>query len=289
MGHRIALFRRSDTCLFNISCKTNTLTKINTNINAQLAASSIACNSREMEKSVAKLATGSRLNSSGSDPAGSTIAVSMSAKIQGAQMGMRNAIDAISMIHTIEASGQNILDIMIRMRELGVQAASDTYSSSDRKSINVEVHSLAREWNNIASTFEWNGKSLMEGDDVISVYLGDVALDLNFGEWRITTWNYDTRMVPGNAARLIDLMDIAISNATAGLARYGAYMSALTSASQTASIYSSNLQQSRSHIADTNYADETVNLVKLQIILEASTAMLAQANTSHRTVLQLLD
>ncbi|MDA8618177.1 flagellin [Gammaproteobacteria bacterium] len=265
------------------------MTKINTNINAQLAASSIARNSREMEKSVAKLATGSRLNSSGSDPAGSTIAVSMSAKIQGAQMGMRNAIDAISMIHTIEASGQNVLDIMIRMRELGVQAASGTYSSSDRDSINVEVHSLAREWNNIASTFEWNGKSLMEGDDVISVYLGDVALDLNFGEWGITTWNYDTDLVPANAATLIDLMDITISNATAGLARYGAYMSALTSASQTASIYSSNLQQSRSHIADTNYADETVNLVKLQIILEASTAMLAQANTSHRTVLQLLD
>lgn len=288
MGHRIASFRRSDTCLFNISCKTNTLTKINTNINAQLAASSIARNSREMEKSVAKLATGSRLNSSGSDPAGSTIAVSMSAKIQGAQMGMRNAIDAISMIHTIEASGQNVLDIMIRMRELGVQAASGTYSSSDRDSINVEVHSLAREWNNIASTFEWNGKSLMEGDDVISVYLGDVALDLNFGEWGITTWNYDTDL-GANAATLIDLMDITISNATAGLARYGAYMSALTSASQTASIYSSNLQQSRSHIADTNYADETVNLVKLQIILEASTAMLAQANTSHRTVLQLLD
>ena len=288
MGHRIASFRKSDTCLFNISCKTNTLTKINTNINAQLAASSIARNSREMEKSVAKLATGSRLNSSGSDPAGSTIAVSMSAKIQGAQMGMRNAIDAISMIHTIEASGQNVLDIMIRMRELGVQAASGTYSSSDRDSINVEVHSLAREWNNIASTFEWNGKSLMEGDDVISVYLGDVALDLNFGEWGITTWNYDTDL-GANAATLIDLMDTTISNATAGLARYGAYMSALTSASQTASMYSSNLQQSRSHIADTNYADETVNLVKLQIILEASTAMLAQANTSHRTVLQLLD
>ena len=126
MGHRIALFRRSDTCLFNISCQANTLTKINTNINAQLAANSIAGNSREMEKSVAKLATGSRRNSSRSDPAGSTIAVSMSAKIQGAQMGMRNAIDAISMIHTIEASGQNILDIMIRMRGLGVQAASGT-------------------------------------------------------------------------------------------------------------------------------------------------------------------
>ena len=204
-------------------------------------------------------------------------------------MGMRNAIDAISMIQTIEASGQNILDIMIRMRELGVQAASGTYSSSDRDLINVEVHSLARELNNIASTFEWNGKSLMEGDDVISVYLGDRAVDLNFGDWRIATWNYYTDLVPANAARLIDLMDTTISNATIGLAKYGGYMSALASASQTASIYSSNLQQSRSHIADTSYAGETVNLVKLQIILEASTAMLAQANTSHRIVLQLLD
>jgi flagellin len=284
-----------------------------------------------------RLSTGLRINSAKDDAAGLAIANRMAGQISGLNMAARNANDAISMVQTIEGATGEINNMLIRMRELAVQSASGTYSTSDRQALDLEFGALMDEMNRIAENTKWNTKTVLDGDgaddedvvvETVSIQLGASAsqsMSLQFKSWvpqstvdvagdqdgdaadtaagsafgtaalyygddgaetpteaRIDILNVD------NAANAILQLDNAITGATAERAKLGSYMSRLQYASDNLSNVSTNLDQSRSRIQDADYAVETTNLARTQIIAQASTAMLAQANQSKQSVLALL-
>ena len=314
------------------------MTVINTNISANIARDAIGRNNRAMSTAMERLSTGLRINSAKDDAAGLAIANRMAGQISGLNMAARNANDAISMVQTVEGATGEINNMLIRMRELAVQSASGTYSSSDRQALDLEFGALMDEMNRIAENTKWNGLSVLDGDgadneatqaqsvtiqlgasssqtmvlsfkswvpqgtvDVGGTQNGDAADNTNSGSAFGTAALYfgddtpatDTEAriditTAANAGNAIAQLDNAITGATAERAKLGAYMSRLQYASDNLSNVATNLDQSRSRIQDADYAVETTELARTQIIAQASTAMLAQANQSKQTVLALL-
>ena len=332
------------------------MTVINTNVSANIARDAIGRNNRAMSTSMERLSTGLRINSAKDDAAGLAIANRMAGQITGLNMAARNANDAMSIVQTVEGATGEINNMLVRMRELAVQAASGTYSASDRDALNLEFGALMDEVNRIAINTKWNGISVLDGDgnldetvdsESITVQLGASAsqtMTLEFKSWvpkssvdvagqgtllgtdnatpdpagtvALLEANYDdadntTKQAFGEAAlfygytdpdaadrinvdtidaanNAIVQLDKAITGATAERAKLGSYMSRLQYASDNLSNVATNLDQSRSRIQDADYAVETTNLARTQIIAQASTAMLAQANQSKQTVLALL-
>jgi flagellin len=281
------------------------MTVINTNISANIARDAIGRNDRAMSIAMERLSTGLRINSAKDDAAGMAIANRMAGQISGLDMAKRNANDAISMIQTVEGASKEITTMLIRMRELAVQSASGTYSQTDRDALELEFDALQAEITRIQENTEWNGMALMEGGQSIGVQLGASAsqtMTVTFKDWSqdaaagafgadISALSIDgaTAAAAVTAATAsITALDSAITSATAEQAAYGAFLSRLTHASDNLGNVSTNLDQSRSRIQDTDYASETTELARTQIIAQASTAMLAQANQVKQTVLALL-
>ena len=312
------------------------MTVINTNISANIARDAIGRNNRAMSTSMERLSTGLRINSAKDDAAGLAIANRMAGQISGLNMAARNANDAISLVQTIEGATGEINNMLIRMRELAVQSASGTYSTSDRQALDLEFGALMDEMNRIAENTKWNGIAVLDGDGVddegadvesVSIQLGASAsqsMALEFKSWvpqvavdvdgdqsgdvtdatksafgtAVLYYGDDTVNVAtearidilsvANASNAITQLDNAITGATAERAKLGSYMSRLQYASDNLSNVATNLDQSRSRIQDADYAVETTNLARTQIIAQASTAMLAQANQSKQSVLALL-
>jgi flagellin len=286
------------------------MTVINTNISANIARDAIGRNDRAMATSMERLSTGLRINSAKDDAAGLAIANRMAGQISGLNMAKRNANDAISMVQTVEGATKEIGSMLVRMRELAVQSASGTYSDDDRAALNLEFIELGKEITRIQEKTTWNGIDVLDQELVsdaivpIKIQLGSSSgqtMDLEFKDWStaLTDGVYDgaiaTEGTPviqinnvTNAGSAIDALDTAITGVTAEQAKYGAYLSRLQYASDNLSNVATNLDQSRSRIQDADYAIETTELARTQIIAQASTAMLAQANQVKQTVLALL-
>ena len=277
------------------------MTVINTNIGATIARNAIGTNERAMATSMERLSTGLRINSAKDDAAGLAIASRMTAQVSTLNMGVRNANDAISMIQTVEGASKEITNTLVRMKELAVQSASGTYSDDDRAALDLEFEALKSEIGRVQLNTKWNGDALLDGGlDTISVQLGDSAMDVTFKDWdpagnasasthvfaqAVGTSNIDDQT---DAVTAIATLDTAINSATAEQAKYGSFISRLTHAADNLANVSANTDQSRSRIQDADYAVETTNLARTQIIAQASTAMLAQANQSKQSVLALL-
>jgi len=286
------------------------MTVINTNISANIARDAIGRNDRTMATSMERLSTGLRINSAKDDAAGLAIANRMAGQISGLNMAKRNANDAISMVQTVEGATKEIGSMLVRMRELAVQSASGTYSDDDRAALNLEFIELGKEITRIQEKTTWNGidvldQELVSGSIVpIKIQLGSSSgqtMDLEFKDWStaLTTGVYGANAIDtetpaiqinnvGNAGTAITRLDDAINGVTSEQAKYGAYLSRLQYASDNLSNVATNLDQSRSRIQDADYAIETTELARTQIIAQASTAMLAQANQVKQTVLALL-
>ena len=300
------------------------MTVINTNVSATLASNAIARNERAMGTAMERLSTGKRINSAADDAAGLAIASRMASQVKGLEQAARNTSDAISMVQTIEGAGKEIVNILSRMKELAVQANSGTYSDTDRAALDLEFNELRDEINRIAENTEWNGRKLMDG--VAAGNVGDAGhtptpiniqvgagssqtMQISFKDWAVdydnvsdvndqngaygnTTSAMNSAAVgvdsTDNATTAIVALDKAIDNATAELAKYGAYMNRLEYASDNLLNVAQNTDASRSRIEDADYAAETSELAKTQIIAQAGTAMLAQANQIKQTVLALL-
>ena len=317
---------------------------INTNTAANIAASAIRTNEREMSRAMERLSTGLRINSAKDDAAGLAISARMSAEISGLNQATRNANDAISMLQVAEGATKEISNILTRMRELAVQAGSGTYSATDRDALNLEFQALMSEITRIAKNTEWNGSTILDGNSTFTsnalkqtknIQIGTsasqsmsielqswvptvqhaeevtaaagtnyAALDVNangtndgaFGT-AVLYWGGSDGTLDGafididtaaNASWAITQLDAAINGAAAERAKYGAYMSRLSHASENLSSTATNTAASKSQIADADYATETTELARTQIIAQASTAMLAQANQVKQTVLSLL-
>jgi flagellin len=271
-----------------------------------------------------RLSTGKRINSAADDAAGLAIASRMASQVKGLEQAARNTSDAISMVQTIEGAGKEIVNILSRMKELAVQANSGTYSDTDRAALDLEFNELRDEINRIAENTEWNGRKLMDGvaagnvgqaghtPTPINIQVGagsSQTMQISFKDWAVDYDNVtdandrngaygDTTSAMNSAAVGVDstnnattaivALDKAIDNATAELAKYGAYMNRLEYASDNLLNVAQNTDASRSRIEDADYAAETSELAKTQIIAQAGTAMLAQANQIKQTVLALL-
>ena len=277
---------------------------INTNIGATIARNAIGTNERAMATSMERLSTGLRINSAKDDAAGLAIASRMTAQVSTLNMGVRNANDAISMLQTVEGASKEISNMLVRMKELAVQANSETYSKTDTDALDLEYQALEAEIVRVQEKTTWNGMALMDHAtpgtaNTVSVQLGDSAKTVTIKDWSVTSGllgglasksitglNRAAATVAATAA--ITALDAAITLATTEQATYGSEIASLTHAADNLTNVSANTDQSRSRIQDADYAVETTNLARTQIIAQASTAMLAQANQSKQSVLALL-
>ena len=279
------------------------MTVINTNVSATLASNAIARNERAMSTAMERLSTGKRINSASDDAAGLAISARMASQVKGLEQAARNANDGISMVQTIEGAGREILNVLTRMKELAVQASSGTLSTTDRTALNTEFGELDKEIDRIEANTKWNTMALMNGASTVNIQVGDASGNANqmaiaFKDWGADVGangalgvaiNAETLAGDGTQAQaaMTDL-DTAITNASAELAKYGAYINRLEYAQDNLMNVAQNTDASRSRIEDADYAAETSELAKTQIIAQAGTAMLAQANQIKQTVLALL-
>ena len=270
---------------------------INTNIGALKAANASNAAGKALGTAMERLSTGKRINSAKDDAAGLAIATSMTSQVRGMNQGIRNANDGISMAQTAEGALSEVTNMLQRVRELSVQAASETYSADDRTNLQTEIDALQTQMTNVLTNTEFNGNKLFDGTagtaGVVKIQTGANSTDtvsLTFSDLSaVSGATYSVAGADGSAATTtmatVDTQLDAISSARASL---GASQNQLESAVNTMTTGSTNLSDARSRIEDTDYSAETTALAKAQILSQASSAMLAQANQSQQSVLSLL-
>jgi len=271
---------------------------INTNVKSMVAQNAMTVNNRALSKTMEQLSTGKRINAAADDAAGLAIANRMTAQIKALDQSVRNANDGISMMQTAEGATKEITTMLQRMRELSVQAANDSYSADDRTAIAGEMTQLTSEITRIASNTQWNGMSVLsggtaystmtfqvgtEGDATSAITVGFTAMSA--GALTISALSVSTSV---EAQASIELLDTAITAVDTFRSDLGARINRLTSSADNLANIALNISASRSQIEDTDYAKATTELAKSQIIQQAATAMLTQANQSPQSVLSLL-
>jgi len=290
---------------------------INTNMAANIAANSLTRNERSMGQTMERLSTGIRINSAKDDAAGLAISSKMTSQINGLNQAVRNANDAISMIQVAEGAMKGITDMMQRMRELAVQAISDSNTTTDRTALNNEFVALAAEIERVADNTQWNGTNLLDGSigssGVVTFQVGANAsqtINVTFTDMETADGNgvalgdldmdgdndddiaLSALAISGsdstNAVKALYALAEGISNVDSARASLGASMSRLEYAADNLTNVAQNSSAARSRILDADYAAETTELARTQIIQQAGTAMLAQANQSQQQVLALL-
>jgi flagellin len=271
---------------------------INTNVSAIAAQNSLRTSSLNQNTAMERLSSGMRINNAKDDAAGLAISTRMTASIRGMDAAVRNANDGISATQTAEGSLAAIQDNLQRMRELAVQAANDTNGTSDRTSLDNESKALIAEIDRVVGVTSFNGNALIDGnfkDKKIQVGSSNSANDVI----KLTIGNASTGATglvvsavdltdQAKATTALGLLDTALDKVTTMRSAMGAFQNQFNAAITNLQNTTMNLQASRSRILDTDYAKETTNLAKAQIIQQAATAMLAQANQSSQSVLALL-
>ncbi|WP_375393537.1 flagellin [uncultured Sphingomonas sp.] len=277
------------------------MTVIATNTNA-LRASTASMNANNLlSASIERLSTGKRINSAKDDAAGLAISTSMQAQINGMNQGIRNANDGISMAQTAEGALDEVTNNLQRMRELTVQSKNGTYSASDLSNINVEMTAIKTQITSELANTTFNGKSLFgAGAAAVTIQAGANASDsvsmgfaqLNTGTDAIkTALAVDVTAADTGTAGTTDYLtkfDNALAQVSTVRAGLGASQNQLQSAVNNLTSDSTNLSAASSRITDTDFSAESTALAKAQILTQASTAMLAQANQSQQSVLKLL-
>jgi flagellin len=275
------------------------MTVINTNVKSLVAQNAISINNRSMNKAMEQLSTGSRINSAADDAAGLAISNKMTAQIRGLNQAVRNANDGISMIQTAEGATKEITNMLQRMRELAVQAANDTNTSADRSALSSETTQLSEEITRIASNTTWNGMKLLDGTKFTSASAANFMVGANSGDAAITVSFQSVAAsalsvsglslsTSSGAKTALGTVDAALKTIDTFRATLGAKINRLNYAADNLANVSQNTSASRSRIQDTDYATATTELARTQIISQAATAMLAQANQQPQSVLTLL-
>lgn len=282
---------------------------VNTNVNASIAQNALVRNERSMNTAMERLSTGQRINSAADDAAGLAIGSRMTSQIRGLDVGIRNANDAISMVATADGALIEVTNMLQRMRELALQASNGTTTSADRSYLSSEYANLLAEIDRIAENTQWNGNTILNHITTASSTFkyqvganGGQTIDVDFGNMTdtvsgvfteikashsvITSTTTASAISQGTSA--VVALDSAITAVNSQRATFGAAMNQLTYAVDNLSNVKVNSEAARSRIADTDYAVETSELARTQIIQQAGTAMLAQANQMPQTVLSLL-
>jgi len=268
--------------------------RINTNTAAMNTYSRLTQANGARGNSMAKLSSGLRINRAGDDAAGLSISEKMKNQISGMKQATRNAQDGISLIQTAEGALNETHSILNRMRDLSVQAASGTLGSEDRTAITAELTALTEEIDNIATTTKFNGTSLLNAAGTLEIQIGansgealniataDMQSSALFGPTAI-----DISTVAG-ANTAIDTIQTAIESVSAHRSTLGATQNRLEHTINNLTTTRENLSEANSRIRDVDMAEEMMEFTKNNILSQASTAMLAQANQMPQGVLQLL-
>ena len=271
------------------------MTVIATNISALRAANASTSAQSMLSSAMEKLSTGSRINSAKDDAAGLAISDSMTAQIRGMNQGIRNANDGIAMAQTADGALSEVTNMLQRVRELAVQAAAGTYSASDRTNMQPEVSALTGQISSILANSNFNNVKLFDGSagtgGTVTIQTGAGSadtVDLSLTAVTLTGVSTATVATAAGATSALATVDTALTTVDTTRAGLGASESQLTSVVNNMTSDATNLTDARSRIQDTDFSAETANLAKAQILSQASTAMLAQANQSQQGVLKLL-
>ncbi len=262
---------------------------INTNISAIRASN--ASNSANMMLGTAmeRLSTGKRINGAKDDAAGLAIATTMTSQIKGMGQGIRNANDGISFAQTADGALNEVTAMMQRVRELAVQAKSATYQDTDRGYMDAEVQELNTQINDVLNNVKFNGNNVFGAtDQSFTIQVGAETTDtVDVVSKGIANASFDVTSV-ANATATIGDVDTSLAEVSASRAAFGAAQNRLESVINNLNDNVTNLSDARSRIQDTDYSAETTAMAKAQILSQASTAMIAQANQSTQNVLSLL-
>ena len=260
--------------------------RIQNNVEAFNAHRQLTGTASKAAKSMEKLSSGYRINRAADDAAGLAITEKLRGQIGGLEQAQRNAQDAISLVQTAEGNLQEVHSMLQRVRELAVQYKNGALSTQDRAAIQSEVNMLASEIERIGSTAQFNGIQLLNTAQTISFQVG--ANDGDVITIATATLSSQIGSIDVSSAGAISAIDAAIGNVSTMRSTFGAVQNRLEHTLNNISTYQENLTASESRIRDVDMASEMVNFTKLNILQQAGTSMLAQANQAPQGVLSLL-
>jgi flagellin len=274
---------------------------INTNVLALNAQRNASASQGALATSIQRLSSGLRVNSAKDDAAGLAIANRMDAQVRGMNVAIRNANDGISLAQTGEGALGKVTDMLQRMRELAVQSANATNSSSDRSSLNSEYSQLASEITRTLGATAFNGTSLLNTAATLSFQIGAGTssvtdqIAINLSDMTSTSGSLATAVASTSgistasaATSAMTAIDNALDQVNSARATFGAMQNRFESVISNLKVASENQTAAKSRIMDADFAQETANLTRAQILQQAGTAMLAQANTSQQSLVRLL-
>ncbi len=271
---------------------------VNTNTSAMRAANTLNNTQGALSQTLARVSSGMRITRAADDAAGSAVATNLSTQANSGRQAMRNANDGISVIQTAESASKEVIGILDRMRELAVQSSSETLEDGERAYIDSEFHQLSDEVERIAQVTEFNDIALANGDNAtLDVQVGIDAssnsrVAITLGNLEVSNLSVGTGDIDltsaGGAQTAITTIDAAIDSVNSMRASYGAVQNRLESSINTMSSYVENLSSAASQIADADYATETAEMTRLQVMQQAGVAALGQARGMNQSVLSLL-
>ena len=286
--------------------------RINHNISAMMTQGSLFKTGRNLSKNLEKLSTGMRINRASDDAAGLGVSENLRTQVRGTAQAKRNALDGIAAINIAEGAANEISDIMQRMRELAVQSANDTLTSTERSYTNQEFAQLQSEIDRIASVTNYNGQDLLsdttntsnrfglggstgtgsvlwvDANDTVSLDSITITIDtLTTTDLGVDTASANTATQTDSVAA-ITALDESINSVNTMRSNMGAFINRLEHAINNLDVSNTNQQSAESQIRDVDFAFETTQFTKNQILSQSATAMLGQANMIPQTVLQLL-
>jgi len=272
---------------------------INTNVQSLNAQRNLGATQKALSTSMQRLSSGLRINSASDDAAGLAISVGMNANVRSMNQAVRNANDGVSLLQTAEGALNETTNILTRMRELATQASTGTVSSDQRGYINTEFTQLKSEIDRIASATQFNGASLLQGTGTATVSFqvgagntGNDRIGVTIGAADTNTIGVGTSSVSGAdgtaAQAALSAIDSAMSNISSSRANLGAVQNRLQSTINNLQVAVENTSAAQSRIQDVDVAAETASLTRNQVLSQAGTAILSQANQLPQTALSLL-
>ena len=271
---------------------------VNTNLSAMRAANALTISQGQLSQTLARVSSGLRVTKAADDAAGSAVAMNLSTQARSGRQAVRNANDGVSVIQTAEAASKEVLNILDRMRELAVQSSSETLDDGERSYIDDEFEQLSNEVERIAQATEFNDIALADGtNSALTVQVGvtsgtESEVSITLGDLTASTLGVGTGDVDLTAATsaqtAIDTIDTAIDSVNSVRADYGSVQNRLDSSIANMTAYVESLTAAASQIMDADYAHETSEMTRLQVMQQAGVAALAQAKSVNQSVISLL-
>jgi flagellin len=273
--------------------------RVNTNIQALASQRHLGVNNMSQQRALERLASGSRINKAGDDAAGLAISEKLKSQIRSMKQATRNANDGVSLVQVAEGAMNEISNIIVRMRELSIQAASDTIGDTERQYVDKEIQQLKSEVDRIANSTEFNGQKLLNNSaPPLDIQVG-INNNSELDRFVFDTQDKDSTLAAlgigdlaaadkGSAQGNLEKLDTAMNRLSSNRANLGALQNRLTSTINNLMIYQENLGSANSRIRDTDIAEETSELTKSNILTQATVSVLGQANQNPQLALKLI-